>query len=65
MSHGVIHICNFVTPPSDKECLEMIWSQGRACRTCGTTCYRKGWNRREVDADNRKLVAKKNKELVR
>lgn len=43
----------------------MIWSQGRACRTCGTTCYRKGWNRREVDADNRKLVAKKNKELVR
>jgi hypothetical protein len=59
MTHGTIHICDFATPPGDKECLEMIWSQARACRHCAVECYRRGWNRQQVDADNRKLVAAK------
>ena len=52
-----IHVCHFAEPPTAKhECREAIWSQGRACRNCKVSCYRSGWCKRAVDADNKKLV---------
>ena len=49
--------------PTDKfECLEAVWSQGRACKRCFVSdCYRQGWEKRRVDADNARLVREKHK----
>ena len=49
------------SPPTDeRECLEAIWSVGRSCKSCGLTeCYRHGWAKQRVDADNRRLVEEK------
>jgi len=49
----MMHLCHFRTVPADKECLEAIWSQGRSCRTCFVTCYRRGWLKAQVDRDNK------------
>lgn len=43
--------------PGRTECYEAVWSQGRACRTCKRTdCYRRGWDKSLVDADNKRIV---------
>ncbi len=55
-----IHICDFRSEPSDTECWEMIWSEARACKGCYRDCYRKGWNKAKVTADNVERVRRKN-----
>lgn len=52
------------TPPGDKECLEVIWSNGRACRKCEVDCYRRGWLKAAVDRDNARFIAKKNQAIL-
>ena len=53
----VIATCNFRTPPAEYECREACWSNGRSCRTCyRTDCYRRGWEKSLVDADNIRRV---------
>lgn len=53
-----IHLCHHAAKPTDgRECLEAIWSQGRACKACSVACYRQGWAKVLVDADNRVRVA--------
>lgn len=54
--YGVM-ICHFRTEPKEHECREAVWSQGHSCKTCWINCYRKGWSKPQVDADNRRLVA--------
>jgi hypothetical protein len=50
-------LCHHRTAPHPgHECLEACWSQGRSCRTCWVTCYRQGWRKTQVDADNARLV---------
>lgn len=52
-----VHLCDFRSEPDlNAECLEVIWSEGRACKKCNKTCYRSGWSKSLVDADNRTLV---------
>jgi hypothetical protein len=54
------HLCTFRSEPAEKECLEFLWSQGKACRTCFLeTCYRYGWTKAMADADNRQRVKEK------
>lgn len=43
--------------PGETECREAGWSQGRACKDCGVKCYRNGWSKQMVGADNKRLVA--------
>ncbi len=56
------HLCGPNTSvPGKTECYEALWSQGRACKRCKhPTCYRKGWEKWRVDADNKALVEKNN-----
>lgn len=49
-------VCHMRRQPGKQECLEMIWSEGRACRRCQENCYRRGWTVRQVAADNRRIV---------
>lgn len=49
-------ICDFRSEPGDRECLEAVWSQGRYCKKCDMKCYRAGWSKIEVDADNRRGI---------
>ena len=49
-----VFLCTFRAEPKDHECQEAIWSEGRACRACYVDCYRRGWSKRRVDADNRR-----------
>lgn len=44
------------SPPSETECREAIYSQGRACKKCEVNCYRQGWSKDMVDRDNKWLV---------
>jgi hypothetical protein len=60
----VWYVCmgRFSVPTVGKECLEMLWSGGRACCKCPLeTCYRNGWSGKKVREDNTKLVAEKKK----
>lgn len=53
-----VHICGpHLTVPNDKhECMEAVYSQGRSCKKCEhPNCYRVGWEKAKVDADNRRL----------
>jgi len=56
------HLCDFRSEPSDTECWEAAWSMGRSCKRCYRDCYRKGWDKRRVLADNVELVRRKNEE---
>ncbi len=52
-----IHLCTFRTVPAiGAECREMLWSEGRACRRCPVDCYRRGWKRVQVFADNARMI---------
>lgn len=54
----------FTEPTATRECREVIWSNGTACRRCpNKKCYRNGWLKKQVDADNRKIVAARKIEL--
>lgn len=53
-----IHVCTFARQPDEeRECLEAIWSVGRACKKCVSDCYRRGWPKWAVDTDNKILVS--------
>jgi hypothetical protein len=54
-----MYLCTFRSEPGKRECLEMVWSIGRACKTCTVDCYRSGWDKKSVDLDNEKLVREK------
>ena len=43
-------------PDYEAECFEAINSQGSACRSCKSDCYRKGWDKQAVTFDNIALV---------
>ena len=59
-----VFFCSHRKPPGDKECREMLWSEARACKRCPRDdCYRQGWSRDGVTADNLRLVKAKNKAL--
>jgi len=49
----------FCSEPSEHECWVAIWSNGRACKTCVHSCYRAGWFKSQVDADNLHLIKQK------
>jgi hypothetical protein len=60
MTKQVVHACDFREVPADTECMTAVWSFGGACRTCDhDECYRQGWRKPQVDADNRRRVAAK------
>ena len=61
ITDGVICTGHY-SEPRETECLEAVWSQGRACKKCTFNCYRAGWDKSAVDNDNRKLVERKNNE---
>jgi hypothetical protein len=52
-----MHLDHFRSEPGKTECLEAIWSEGKSCKGCWVECYRKGWPKKQVDADNARLVA--------
>lgn len=52
-----MRLCTFAHPPSKYECLDAIWSQGKACKKCPVSCYRQGMSALEATADNKRLVA--------
>ena len=59
---SIIHVCcgSFTPPTAEHECREVMWSEGRSCRTCPLkSCYRNGWKKAQVSADNRKLFENK------
>ncbi len=58
-----LYICRLASEPGDKECLEAIASEGRACKRCDIDCYRRGFSKEEAAADNRKLVSQKRLEF--
>lgn len=52
-----VHLCDFCeSPKPGLECWTAIWSEGRACKSCDHECYRRGWLKWQVDADNHQLV---------
>ena len=61
MSNPVFfEVGQFTGPTADHECSEVMWSNGTACRRCPVkSCYRNGWLKKQVDADNYKLYHKK------
>ena len=59
MKEGNMRICQFAEQPGEHECLEAIWSQGKACKKCPVPCYRQGMSALEATSDNKKLVAQK------
>lgn len=63
-----VFVCHghFSQPTETEECYEVIWSNGKSCRKCPLkACYRNGWLKKQVDADNRKIVAKRREQLLR
>ena len=60
MSEPLVHVCFMRAEPGERECWTAIWSQGRDCKTCWIKCYRAGWEKARVDADNRRLVRLEN-----
>lgn len=64
VSRYPVHLCDFRTPPGEKECLEAVFSTGRACRKCyREDCYRMGWRKDAVDSDNRRRCREQEIEL--
>ena len=55
-----IHICDHRSEPGDTECWEVVWSGGRSCKRCYRECYRKGWDKARVMADNAERVRRRN-----
>lgn len=56
---NIIHIDagHYSVPVVGRECLEMIWTEARACHRCPLKeCYRNGWNTSQVSGDNARLV---------
>ena len=53
-----IHLDSFRSEPGETECYEACWSEGRSCKKCWVKCYRAGWSKKQVDADNKALVAR-------
>lgn len=50
-----------VSEPGKTECRESCYGQGSSCKKCDIPkCYRKGWDKWQVDADNKKRCATKN-----
>ena len=54
-----LHLDYFRSEPGETECLTAIWSEGRSCKDCWIECYRRGWKKPAVDADNRAMVKAK------
>jgi hypothetical protein len=55
---------SFTIPTDTTECREVIWSEGKSCRKCPLKeCYRNGWLKSQVTADNKKIVAARMEEL--
>jgi hypothetical protein len=50
-------VCSFRREPAETECWEAAWSEGEACAECDVQCYRSGWPKSQVDADNARRVA--------
>ena len=57
-----VTLCDFCDMPTDgHDCRRALWSDMRYCRTCHRDeCYRQGWDRKRVIADNERLVKEKN-----
>ena len=53
-----MNICDFRRRPDKRECLEAVWSEGRACKRCPVDCYRQGWSQHRVTLDNASRVEK-------
>lgn len=54
-----VHICgpHLSVPGKGGECMEAMWSLGRACRKCDhPTCYRKGMTAAQAREDNAERV---------
>lgn len=58
-----MYLCDFRQQPGETECWQAIWSQGLACKACYVECYRRGWPKRRVDADNRARVKRKRNDI--
>lgn len=43
-----VYLCNFRSEPRERECLEAVWSVGRACKNCPADCYQAGWEKKRV-----------------
>jgi hypothetical protein len=43
-------------PTLEEECYSAIFSAGADCRKCQEPCYRNGWEKAAVTADNATLV---------
>jgi hypothetical protein len=58
MNNTVFIDCAQFEPPTlYTECPEVIWSNGTSCRRCPIkSCYRNGWLKAAVGADNKRLV---------
>jgi hypothetical protein len=54
-----VHVDSFRQEPGETECLAVIWSRGSSCKECWVECYRRGWKKPRVDADNARLVRKR------
>lgn len=62
MNTGLIRVdVGFYDPPtSDHDCREAMWSTGKECKKCPLkTCYRNGWTKKQVLADNKCIVEEK------
>jgi len=54
---SVVRIGGFKSEPTDKhECLEVIWTQGSACKDCTIKCYRSGWSKQRATTNNKRMV---------
>lgn len=54
-----LHIGTGYEEPGRYECDAAITSRGYACKKCLARCYRRGWDKWLVDADNKRLVAER------
>jgi hypothetical protein len=43
-------------PAKGNECYEAIDTQGKSCKKCDCSCYRRGMTQAQATADNEKLV---------
>lgn len=68
LSHGtaIIEVGRCEQPTDDHECPEAVNSQGTACKRCDvSSCYRQGWGKLAVDADNTRRCITKGKSHAR
>lgn len=62
----MLHICYHRQEPGERECRTAVWSVGRACKSCPVaSCYRQGWKKSSVDADNLAFVRRKREAILR